>query len=257
MAKGTFVSLLIWTAVVSLGSAAGCAAEGPARDEPTSVLPNLNKLTPEEKAAGWQLLFDGKTTAGWSNFHKLDISKGWKVIDGALCRVDESAGDIVTAGKYGNFVLELDYKVPANSNSGIMYRISDDYKRIWMSGVEYQILDNANPNGGSQKAGWAYGLYAPAIDPKTGQQLDTTKPVGRWNHVKLICNGPHVEHWMNGVKYLEYEAGSEDFKHRVAGHEPYNKYPKFGTYPSGRIGLQGDHGNVSFANIKLRPLPEK
>jgi len=84
-------------------------------------LPNLNRLTDAEKAAGWKLLFDGKSTDGWRNFKKQTISDGWKVIDGALCRVDKSAGDIVTAEQYDNFVLELDYRVPPHSNSGFCF----------------------------------------------------------------------------------------------------------------------------------------
>ena len=96
---------------------------------PASVLPNLNRLTDAEKAAGWKLLFDGKTTTGWRNFRKPDISAGWQVIDGSLCRVDKTAGDIITTGQYDNFVLELDYKVPPHANSGIMYRVSEDQAR--------------------------------------------------------------------------------------------------------------------------------
>ena len=122
-----------------------------------------------------------------------------------------------------------------------------------MSGVEYQILDNANPNGGSQKAGWAYGLYAPPIDPKTGQPLDATKPIGRWNHVKLVCSGDlRGAPGLNGGQVPGIRGRQRGLQASCRpATEPFNKYPKFGTYPSGRIGLQGDHGNVAFANIKL------
>ena len=97
--------------------------------QPASVLPNLNTLTVAEKAAGWQLLFDGKSTTGWRNFRKATISSGWRVIDGALCRIDKTAGDIITVGQYDNFVLELDYKVPPHANSGIMYHVSENEDR--------------------------------------------------------------------------------------------------------------------------------
>jgi hypothetical protein len=94
------------------------------------------------------------------------------------------------------------------------------------------------------------------LDPKTGKPVDATKPLGQWNHVKLVCDGPHVEHWMNGVKYCEYEIGSGDWLQRVAKSK-FAKWPKFATHTTGHINLQGDHGDVCFANIKLRPLPAK
>jgi hypothetical protein len=221
-----------------------------------SILPNSNQLTEAEKAAGWKLLFDGKTSAGWRNFRKQTVSQGWQVIDGALCRVDKSAGDIITVDQYDNFVLELDYKVPPHANSGIMVRVSEDRERAPQTGVEYQILDNTDPRGDPQKAGWAYALYQPPPDPKTGKPLDAAKPVGQWNRVKLVCRGPHVEHWMNGVKYLEYEIGSDDFKQRIAASK-FAKWPGFAQYTTGHIALQGDHGDVCFANIKLLPLKVK
>jgi hypothetical protein len=246
-------------ALLSVLVAAGVAARGePPQSEgqPASVLPNLNKLTDADKAAGWKLLFDGKATAGWRNFKKDTISNGWKVIDGALCRVDKSAGDIVTVDEYDNFILELDYKVPAHANSGIMYRVSEDQDATWATGPEMQILDNTDPKGDPQKSGWCYALYKSPIDPKTDKPLDATKPVGEWNHIKLVCDGPHVEHWMNGVKYCEYEIGSDDWNERVHKSK-FGKMPKFAKNKTGHIALQGDHGNVCFANIKIQPLPAK
>ena len=150
-------------------------------------------------------------------------------------------------------MLELDYKVPPHANSGIMYRVSEDETRAPWTGVELQILDNTDPKGDSQKSGWAYALYHPPPDPKTGKPLDATRPVGQWNHVKLVCNGPHVEHWMNGVKYFEYEIGSADWNQRVAKSK-FAKWPKFAKYTCGHIALQGDHGDVCYTNIKLLPL---
>jgi hypothetical protein len=221
-----------------------------------SVLPNLNQLTDAEQAAGWKLLFDGRTTSGWRNFKKQEVSPGWQVIGGALCRVGKSAGDIITTEHYDNFVLELDYQVPPHANSGLMVRVSEDEARAPFTGVEFQLLDNTDPKGDSQKSGWAYALYQPPLDPATGKPLDATKPVGQWNHVKLVCDGPHVEHWMNGSKYCEYEIGSDDFNQRVAKSK-FASWPKFAKYKIGHITLQGDHGDICFANIKLRPLPAK
>jgi hypothetical protein len=242
-------SLFFMAALTTIRAAQPACVEG----QPTSVLPHVNRLTDAEKAAGWKLLFDGKTTHGWRNFKKQDVSKGWQVIDGALCRVDKSAGDLITVEQYDNFVLELDYKVPPRANSGIMYRVSEDEARAPLTGVEYQILDNTDAKGDAQKSGWAYALYQPPLDAKTGSPLDATKSVGQWNHVKLVCDGPHVEHWMNGVKYCQYEIGSEDWNQRVAASK-FAKCPKFAQYKIGYIALQGDHGDVCYTNIKLRPL---
>jgi len=117
--------------LIGAAGAAAAAAETPLKvaGQPASILPNLNRLTDAEKAAGWKLLFDGTTTAGWRNFGKQTISAGWQVLDGELCRVDKTAGDIITTGEFDNFVLELDYKVPPHANSGIMFRVSEDEKR--------------------------------------------------------------------------------------------------------------------------------
>ena len=247
--------VFLTTVLMVLGTAAQ-AADATVPGEPASVLPNLNKLSDAEKAAGWKLLFDGKTTTGWRNFRKQDISPDWQVIDGALCRMGKKAGDIITTEQYDNFVLEIDYKVPPHANSGIMYRVSEDDVRAPFSGVEFQILDNTDPKGDSQKSGWAYALYQPPMDAKTGKPVDATKPIGVWNHVKLVCDGPHIEHWMNGVKYCEYQIGSDDWKQRVAKSK-FAKWPKFAQYKTGHIALQGDHGDVCYANIKLLPLPTK
>ncbi len=252
ISRFAMATLLVSAASVNLG-----VAEEPAAStgQPASALANLNKLTDQQKAAGWKLLFDGKTFNGWRSYKKQAVLKGWQVIGGAMCRVTPTA-DLITDGQYDNFILELDYKVPPHANSGIIYRASEDQPMTWMTGPEYQILDNTAGGADAQKAGWAYDLYHPATDRKTGKPIDATKPVGHWNHVKLVCDGAHIEHWMNGVKYCEYQIGSPDWKQRVAKTK-FAKLPKFGKNSKGHIALQGDHGNVCFANIKLLPLPAK
>jgi hypothetical protein len=255
---GTWRALpaLAAAAVVGVALLAVRGEPPPAEGQPASVLPNVNALTDTEKAAGWKLLFDGKTTEGWRNFKKKTISDGWQVIDGALCRVNGSAGDIVTVDEYADFILDLDYKVPAHANSGVMYRVSEDEGATWATGPECQILDNTDPRGDPQKSGWCYALYRPPIDPATNKPRDATRPIGEWNHLRLLCIGPYVEHWMNGVKYCEYEIGSEDWNQRVA-RSKFGKMPKFAKNSNGHIALQGDHGNVCFASIKIRPMPAK
>ncbi len=219
------------------------------------LLPTL-AVTADDEDKGWIQLFNGKDLTGWRNFKKKDVSSGWKVMDGALCRLDKTAGDIVTVEQFDNFVLEIDYKVPEHANSGIMYRVSENKATPWMTGIELQILDNTDPKADPEKSGWAYGLYKPAPDPKTGKPLDATKPIGEWNHIKLVCDGPHVEHWMNGVQYCTFDIGSDDWNQHLAKSK-FGKMDGFAKNTKGHIALQGDHGNVCFTNIKLRKLPAK
>jgi hypothetical protein len=215
-----------------------------------------NTLTAAEKTAGWKLLFDGKTLNGWSNFKKSDIKPGWQVRDGLLVCVDpHNAGDIVTADKFGAFELQVDFKMAKGANSGIIYHVSDAGGAVWATGPEIQLEDNefaADP----QKCGWLYALYRPPVDPKTGNTLDTTHSAGKWNHLRVIISPDGCLHEMNGVKYVEYVIGSDDFNSRVAKSK-FGKMPGFAKSGSGRIALQGDHGEVSFRNIKIRSLAVK
>jgi len=217
---------------------------------------SLNKLTPAEQQEGWQLLFDGKDFNGWHNFRKKDIRPGWQVKDGDLVCVDpHNAGDLCTAKKYGAFVLELEFKMAPGANSGIMYHVTEHGRAAWMTGPEVQLEDNKLA-GDPQRCGWLYGLYKPATDPNTGKPIDSTKPAGEWNKIRIVISPEKCEHYVNGVKYVEYVLGSDDFKDRVAKSK-FAEMPNFAKADSGFIVLQGDHGQVSFRNIKLKPLPEK
>jgi len=196
----------------------------------------------------WRSLFDGKTTAGWRNYGKKDISDGWVVRDSALTRVG-AGGDIITDEQFRNFELTIDWKVEPGGNSGIFYRASEDSDEIYWNAPEMQVLDDAkHPDGQSRltAAGAAYGLYpAPAGVVHAG---------GEWNSARLVVNGNHVEHWLNGVKLLEYELGSPDWEAKVKASK-FAPHARFGRNAEGHIGLQ-DHGNVvAYRNIKLRVLP--
>jgi Domain of Unknown Function (DUF1080) len=218
--------------------------------------PKPNTLTDEEKAAGWQLLFNGKDFAGWHNFKGQGVRPGWKVEDGALvCADARNAGDIVTTGKYDWFELQLDYNISEAGNSGIMFHVTDAGDTTWATGPEFQLEDNqaaADPI----RCGWLYALYQPPVDPKTSKPLDATKPVGEWNHIRLVITPEKCEHYINSVKYFEYVLGSADFTNRVA-RSKFGKMPQFAKSDTGCIALQGDHGKVSFRNIKLLPITTK
>jgi len=216
----------------------------------------INTLTDAEKAAGWQLIFDGKDFNGWHNFKSDDVRPGWQVKDGSLVCVDpHNAGDIVTTGKYDWFELQLDYNISEAGNSGIMYHVTDEGRAVWATGPEFQLEDNKEAHD-PIRCGWLYALYQPPVDPATGKTLDATKPVGEWNHIRLLISPEKCEHDINGVKYFEYVLGSEDFNDRVAKSK-FAAMPHFAKSNIGYIALQGDHGSVSFRNIKIRPISQK
>lgn len=225
---------------------AGCTSMTPAQQGP-------NMLTSAEKSDGWRLLFNGTNFDGWHNFKMDGVRPGWQVTNDTLVCVDpHNAGDIVSVDKFEWFELQLDYNISEAGNSGIMYHVTDDGQRIWSTGPEFQLEDNqkaADP----QRCGWLYGLYQPPTDPATGKILDATKPVGEWNHVRLVISPQKCVHEINGVEYFEYVLNSDDFKARVAKSK-FGKMPFFAKADSGYIGLQGDHGSVSFRNIKIKPL---
>jgi len=214
-----------------------------------------NTLTKAEKAAGWQLLFDGTNFDGWHNFRMDGVRSGWQVTNGTLTCVDpHNAGDIVTSNQFGWFELQLDYNISPAGNSGIMYHVRDVGHHVWETGPEFQLEDNVLA-ADKIRCGWLYALYQPPIDPKTGKTLDATKPVGQWNHVRLLLTPQKCEHDINGVKYFEYVLHSTDFNNRVAASK-FHKMPDFAKFDTGAIALQGDHGSVSFRNIMIRPIPQ-
>ncbi|MGE0555283.1 MAG: DUF1080 domain-containing protein [Gemmatimonadales bacterium] len=219
---------------------------------PMTLWSQPNTLTDAERQAGWTLLFDGSSTAGWRGYGRADMPAGWQVKDGALTRVDR-AGDIVTTRRFRNFELELEWKVGPGGNSGIFYRgLESDEPRlhpIFESAPEMQVLDDERHADGKSPltaAGSNYGLY-PA--PR-----GVVRPAGEWNRVRIVVDGDRVEHWLNGQKVVSYQLGSADWKQRVASSK-FKQWPLYGTAEEGVIGLQ-DHGDpVWFRDIKLRELP--
>lgn len=206
-----------------------------------------NALTADEAAQGWKLLFDGKSTAGWRNYKKDKIGEGWKVVDGALTRADKGAGDILTTDEYGAFELKLEFNISPGGNSGVMYHVKETEGAPWQTGPEIQIQDNVKGHD-PQKCGWLYQFYA--------ADKDATKPAGDWNELRILITPEKCEHVMNGVKYVEYVKGSDDWNAKLAASK-FKAYPNFGKATSGFICLQ-DHGNlVSYRNIKIRPIGAK
>ena len=206
-----------------------------------------NTLTADEVAAGWRLLFDGKSTAAWRAYGADSMPSGWQAVDGSLTRVSRAA-DIITREQFGDFEVSLDWKVEPGGNSGLFYRAVEGLEWIYHGAPEYQILDDAGHRDGGNpltSAGANYGLY--------GVERGIVKPAGEWNNTRVVAKGPHVEHWLNGKKVVEYEQGSPDWEKLVAGAK-FRAWPQYGKAMRGHIGLQEHGGRVEFRNIKIREL---
>jgi hypothetical protein len=205
-----------------------------------------NKSQSPNATSEWRSL---STAAAWRGYKTGAIPAAWTFTDGVLSKTRPVA-DIVSKDEFGNFELELEWQIGEAGNSGIFYRGTEEYDHIYWSAPEYQLLDNIKADDNKTpltRAGADYGLY-PAPDGHV-------KPVGEWNATRIVVNGNHVEHWLNGFKLLEYELGSADWKAKVAASK-FGRWPNYGLAKKGHIALQGDHNGVlAFRNIRIRELP--
>lgn len=207
-----------------------------------------NRLTDSEKAAGWKLLFDGKTTQGWRGYKQPGFpGKGWKVEDGILKKIGgERGGDIITDEKFDDFELIWEWRIGAKGNNGLKYLVTED--RSSAPGHEYQMIDD---KGNPDAANGAKRLTASFYDVLPPSSESLPKPAGEWNVSRIVVQGSHVEHWLNGRKVLEYELGSDAVKAAVANSK-FKGASGFGTKIKGHIMLT-DHGDECwFRNIKVR-----
>lgn len=230
--------------VISGARASGSATSGGSGNAGTGT-----PQTQQTAESGWVSLFNGKDLAGWHNFKTPGAPVvGWSVVNGDLVRTGEG-GDLTTDKQYANFELELEWKVEPGGNSGIIYRIDPSSEVTYTSGPEMQVLDDERHADGKNpltSAGAGYGLY-PA--PR-----GIVKAAGEWNSARLVVNGSHVEHWLNGTRVVEYELGSPDWEARRKASK-FANWAGYGRATRGYIALQ-DHGDrVTYRNIRIRELP--
>ena len=216
-----------------------------------------NTLTPDEKKAGWKLLFDGKSTKGWRGYQAKRAPAAWTVKDGVLtfeaaghAKGTPGRGDLVTVDQYDSFELALEWRISEGGNSGVIYHVQETEDRPYKTGPEMQVLDNKkHKDGGSPltSAGACYGLYPPG--------KDLSRAVGEWNQARLLVDGQHVEHWLNGEKIVSYEKGSADWNAKVAASK-FKEWPAFGKPTKGHIDLQDHDDKVEYRSIKLRVIKQ-
>lgn len=203
---------------------------------------------PAAAPAPWRSLLQNDSAPDWRGWRESGLPAGWHVAGGVLSK-EGPVDDLVTKETFGNFELELQWKIGKGGNSGIFYRGTRDYDHIYWSGPEYQLLDDANaPDGKSRltAAAAAYALY--------GAPAGVVLPFDHWNKTRLVVSGNHVEHWLNGRKVVEYELQSADWKSKVATSK-FAAYPNYGLASTGLIGLQGDHpGELAIRHIRIREL---
>jgi len=218
-----------------------------------------NTLTDEEKAAGWELLFDGSTLNGWKRYGADSIGPLWSVKDGIIVcdgaglgeGTANVGGSLMTTRAFGNFELVADWKVTPGGNSGILYHVIEDarYGHDYETGPEYQVIDDSGWKGelhDAQKAGSNYDMYAAPANKKIN-------PVGEWNTARIVYKDGHVEHYLNGEKTVEFQEGDADYQERYSKSK-WPGFPDWNKSKTGAISLQ-DHGAaVYFRNIKIRPL---
>jgi hypothetical protein len=222
-------------------------AEPPAAAAETS----MSALSADERAAGWQLLFNGESLEHFRGFKMDALPAGWAVSEGTIHFVPPEEGeraDLITREQFADFELTLEWAVSEGGNSGIMFRVSEDHDRSYQTGPEMQILHNQGHRDGERPETSAGSNYA-----LEGPPSDVTRPVGEFNEVRLLVDGAKVSQWLNGELQVEYELWSDAWKEQVAASK-FAAMPRYGLNESGHIALQ-DHGDeIWLRNIKIRRI---
>lgn len=213
------------------------------------ILAVLATLSGEAAQPQWISLFDGKTIEHWRGYQMTTVPDSWGVEDGAITWTKGVAVDLVSREQYTNFEFEFDWKVPPGGNSGVMFRVTEELERTYHSGPEFQILHNAGHSDGKNpmtSAGSNHSLHAPT--------KDMTRPVGEWNQGRLVVNGNHVEHWLNGEKIVDYDLHSPDWTKRLMASK-FKDVPRYGREPKGHLVLQEHGSRIQYKNLRIKVLP--
>lgn len=256
--------------VVGLTGCGGNADQSEDAQSSSDAQTPINTLTEEEKAAGWQLLFDGKSFDGWRGVGQDRIPEGhWTIEDGVLHKVPSGdvpvaadgqpvdGGDIMTVDTYENFELSWEWKTTNEGNSGVKYNVSEEISMSVGSptgaiGFEYQMLDDrGHPAADRESRNTTGGLYD--LIPARPIAEKDLKPVGEWNRSRIVLDGNHGEHWLNGQKQLEYELGTARFDSLVAASK-FSDIENFATKKSGHIVFQDHTTPAWFRNVKIRAI---
>lgn len=232
--------------VAACATGSKSASSGDSSATAATTITSNTMTTPPDTS--WRSLLEQSAAPAWRGYKTDSLPKGWTVSNGVLSKKG-SVEDLVSRDKFGNFELTLDWMLSPGGNAGIFYRATEEYEKVYWSGPEYQLLDDAkHPDGKSRltSAGADYGLYpSPA---------GVVKPGGEWNTTRIVARGNHVEHWLNGTKMVEYELGSPDWEAKVKASK-FASYPNYGRAKEGYIAIQGDHdGALSIRNLKIREL---
>jgi Domain of Unknown Function (DUF1080) len=234
-------------AVAALLALAACVARNRSTDSVGSVGSPPANMGGMAMAGDWKPLIDPSMSA-WRAYKTTTMPDSWHVMDGVLSK-SGSAEDLVSRDQYGDFELSWDWMLTKGGNAGVFYRTSEEYEKVYWSGPEYQLLDDANhPDGRNRltSAGAAYALYAPPAG--------VVKAAGEWNSSRIVARGNHVEHWLNGQKVVDYDLMSPDWEAKVKASK-FIDWPHYGRAARGAIALQGDHdGMLSIRNMQVREL---
>ncbi len=251
---------------------AGVLLSGCSKDAPEAVEEAVgpNTLTAQEQTDGWQLLFDGQTFEGWRGIGKDSVATAhWEIVDGAIHKKAQknvpvqadgqpaAGGDLMTQASYRDFELAFEWKISPGGNSGLKYNVSESLSVAVPPpsaalGFEYQVLDDdqhedANKgNGTNRRAAGLYDLIGPSADKPI-------RPVGEWNEGRIVWQGGHGEHWLNGQKVVEYDLDTPQFDSLYAASK-YAAIKEMRMKRDGHIVLQDHNDDAWFRNIKIRSL---
>ncbi|MEO7394162.1 MAG: DUF1080 domain-containing protein [Chitinophagaceae bacterium] len=212
-----------------------------------------NTLSKEEQEQGYKLLFNGRNMDGWRTYQNKSAAS-WSVDSGSLhCKGSDAnygaiTADLMTKDQYENFDFTVDWKISPKGNSGILYMVTEDNAYSYLSGAEYQIIDDKNFSEKLEDWQLTAGNYAMYAAPTA-----VPSPIGEWNHTRIVVNNSHVEHWLNGTKVVEYELNSDDWKNKkMAG--KWKDVPTYSQSKKGHITFQNHGSEAWFKNIKIKEL---